>query len=413
MAKKLDYFNTLLYGIGIVIGAGIYSLIGVGAAYSGYLLWVSFAIGGLIALFSAYSYAELSSMMPKEAAEYHYVKKSTSSASLAFLIEWLVFFGSFALAATLSLAFAGYFTSLFGGSAEVVALSLIIIMALFNFLGISLSASFNDLCSIVSVIGLILVALAVMISPSADFSKVLDFSSFDLLGSINSIGIIFFAFLGFEKIANISEEVSDSKKIVPKAILHSLLISSFFYCIVSFASLSVASPTELSNSSAPLGVVFSKLGYPSWILSFIALFATSNTVLLGQIAASRILNGMAKAGKVPSFFANSNSKISFVSVFFVCILTCLTVTLLDLKFAAKLGDLCAFCAYFMINVSLLILYNKSNALYKSPRIFGFPIFALFGALSSLFFIIFLGLELWMYLIPMMLLGMLFFHFSKK
>lgn len=413
MAKKLDYLNTLLYGIGIIIGAGIYSLIGVGAAYAGYLLWISFAIGGLIALFSAFSYAELSSMMPKEAAEYHYVKKATSSEVLSFLIEWLVFFGSFALASTLALAFAGYFTSLFGGSIEVVALSLIIIMAFVNYFGINIAASINDLCSIVSVIGLILVAVVVLTSPHSSFDNVLNFSNFDPLGSINAIGIIFFAFLGFEKMANISEEVSDPKKILPKAMIHALLISSLFYCLVSFASLTVVSPFELSSSSAPLGTVFEKVGYSKWILSFIALFATSNTVLLGQIAASRILNGMAKAGKIPSFFSNKTSNISLVSVIFVCLITSITVIFLDLKLAATLGDLSAFCAYFMINASLLLLYKKSKAQFKSPRFFNFPILALLGALSSLFFMLFLGLALWPYLLSMLLFGLFLFYFSKK
>lgn len=397
----------------MIIGAGIYSLIGVGAAYAGYLLWVSFAIGGTIALFSALSYAELSSLMPKEAAEYHYVKKATSSYSLSFIVEWLVFFGSFALASTLALAFAGYFTSLFGGSVQIVALCIVVFMAALNYLGLSLSAKFNDLCSIISVFGLILIALAVATSSNANFAPVLDFSSFNFFDSINAIGIIFFAFLGFEKIANISEEVSNSKVIVPRAIVHSLLISCVFYCVVSFVALSAATPSELSSSSAPLGMVFAKLGYPNWVLSFIALFATSNTVLLGQISASRILSGMANAGRLPKFFLAKNSKVSFFSVVFVGFLASLSVLIFDLKLAAKLGDLCAFCAYFMINVSLLLLYKKSNAPFKSPRIFGFPLLAFLGAVSSLFFIIVLSMEMWLFFLPILFLGLFFIHLSKN
>jgi APA family basic amino acid/polyamine antiporter len=404
--NKLDFFSTFLYGVGIIIGAGIYSLVGLGASYSGYLLWISFAIGGLIAAFSAFSYAELSTLMPKEAAEYHYVLRAFKVPSLAFIVEWLVVFGNIALVATVALGFGNYFTSLFGGNIVIVALSLTLICAVLNYFGITLSAVFNNICSILSVIGLVLVAFVVLISPTVNFAPLFDFSNFNLSSSLGAVSVIFFAFIGFEKISNISEEVQDPKKNVPRAMLLSLAFSSIFYCLISFSLLSVSNPSALAASHSPLSDVFASLGYPRWILSFIALFATSNTVLLGQIVASRILFGMSKAGKIPKIFSKGKKDISIFSIIFVCLFSCIVIGAGDIKFTARFGDLVAFLAYFAVNCSLLVIYKKSNSAFKSPRLFGFPILALLGALSSLFFVLYLGYGFLIEILPVILLGLL-------
>jgi len=114
LKRELGLKEVVFYGIGVILGAGIYALIGPACELAGNALWISFLIGAFIATFTGLSYAELATMFPKAAAEYVYVRKAFGSRLLAFLIGWLIVFSGMVSAATVSLGFASYFTELLG-----------------------------------------------------------------------------------------------------------------------------------------------------------------------------------------------------------------------------------------------------------------------------------------------------------
>jgi APA family basic amino acid/polyamine antiporter len=113
LKRVLGLFEVTLSGIGIILGAGIYALIGEAAGLAGNAVWISFAISALVALLTGLSYAELSSMFPKASAEYEYTAAAFSR-RLGFVIGWMIIFSGVIGAATVSLGFAGYFQSLVG-----------------------------------------------------------------------------------------------------------------------------------------------------------------------------------------------------------------------------------------------------------------------------------------------------------
>ena len=281
LKRELNLFTTTLYGIGIILGAGIYALIGVGAGIAGNMLWLAFLLSAVLAFFTGLSYAELSSSYPKEAAEYNYTKKAFNNKTLSFVVGWLLIIASILAAATVSLGFAGYLNNLIGGNIIFIAISLIIILSLINYYGIKESATFNVIGSIIEVAGLVFVALIGLY-----FFSDFDVNFFELpqsgfSGILSAVAIIFFAYLGFEDIANVSEEVKNAKKIVPKALVFALIISTLLYMLVSISSIGVLGWEALSESKAPLSDVVGKaIPNASVIMSIIALFATSNTVLI-------------------------------------------------------------------------------------------------------------------------------------
>ena len=156
LKRELGLFEATVYGVGIILGAGIYALIGEAAGLTGNSVWLSFVVGAIVASFTGLSYAELATMIPKAAAEYVYLRKAGSK-MLGFLIGWLIIFTGVASAATVALGFGGYFKGLFELPIVFTAAALIGILSYINFLGIKQSSRFNVIFTAVEVIGLVMV----------------------------------------------------------------------------------------------------------------------------------------------------------------------------------------------------------------------------------------------------------------
>lgn len=156
LKRAVGLFTLTMYGVGIILGAGIYALIGKAAGETGNSIWLSFLISSIVSIFSGLSYMELISMFPVSAAEYVYVKHSFRNRLVAFSVGWIEIFADFIAASTVSLGFAGYFIGLFGGQLVIIALTLIVVLSLVNFWGIAESTRLNVIFSFVEVCGLLL-----------------------------------------------------------------------------------------------------------------------------------------------------------------------------------------------------------------------------------------------------------------
>src|SRR3989344_6019016 len=157
LKKELSLFQTTFYGIGIILGAGIYVLIGEAAGIAGNAVWLSFGIAALIAAFTGLSYAELSSMYPKDAAEYVYAQNAFGKPWFSFGIEWVMVFTGIVSAATVALGFGRYFNYLFGFDIIIAAILLVMVLSLLNYKGIKESANFNLVSTIIEMLGLLII----------------------------------------------------------------------------------------------------------------------------------------------------------------------------------------------------------------------------------------------------------------
>lgn len=398
LRRELGLLSTTLYGIGVILGAGIYALISVGAGFAGNMLWLSFLISAIMAMFTGLSYAELSSIFPKEAAEYNYTRKAFRRESLSFLIGWVLAIGTVVAASTVALGFGGYFHSITGVEPRMAALGLIVVMSALNYYGIKESARFNNLSTSLEMIGLIIVIAAGFLAGPIAPVDLMEMPPGGFAGIVSAISIVFFAFIGFENVANISEEVKDSKKTVPRALIIALAISTILYVLVAIAAVSEVGWEALSNSNAPLTLVVSgALGQYSGILSYIALFATANTVLMFLIAPSRILYGMAGGSSLPGQFSKIGSRgTPYLSVALVGLAAAILAFFLDITTVAQLADLAVFIAYLFVNASLIALSGDGlKRGFISPRIAGVPVLAWLGLLSSLFMLFAFSRQLWL------------------
>jgi APA family basic amino acid/polyamine antiporter len=206
--------------------------------------------------------------------------------------------------------------------------------------------------------------------------------------------LIFFAYLGFEGIVNIAGETKNPEKIIPKALLLSILITTCLYVLVAVSSVSLADWRSLGGTNAPLAFAASKaLGENAYtVISIIALFATSNSVLISLVVVSRIIYGMANEGAFPRILSRLNSKTRTPPLAILLTMFCSIafIFLGDLELVASLTSFGAFVTFAFVNSSLIYMrYRKAelDRAFKVPLNIGrFPITGFLGLLSCLFMI---------------------------
>jgi len=303
LKKALGLFQATFFGIGLILGAGIYVVIGEVANISGGMAWLAVIISGLIALFTGFSYAELSSMYPYASSSYYYTKEALPKhKNIAFLVGWLLFFESASGAATASIGFTSYLLSLSGPTEFLpinlqiflVAAGVITIFTIINYLGIEESSKLNVIFTLIEMSGLILIIILGMLFGHSG-TNFFEPPASGMLGIINGAALFFFAYTGFELMATTSEETKNPRKTMPRALIIALISTSLLYLLVTISALLLATPQELTGGAPLAAAAENVIGYYGWyILAFIALFSTSNTILGFLISASRISYGMAK-----------------------------------------------------------------------------------------------------------------------
>ena len=402
LEKSLGLFETTMYGVGIILGAGIYALLGEGAGIAGNSVWLSFAVAAVVAAFTGLSYCELSSLVPKEAAEYNYAKKAFGKGK-AFIVGWVLLLAMIIAPAAVSFGFAGYFGQVFGTAMVPVALAIIVAFSLLNLWGIKESSSFNIVATLIEAGGLVLIIIVGMLffNPNVD----LTFSPTGFYGVMSGAALIFFAFIGFEDITNLAEETKDPKRIVPRAVIISLVISTVLYILVAIAAVSVVGWEALSTSGAPMSMILGSVLGPNAaiMMSVIAMFSTGNTILISLIVASRMIYGMAKDSALPKMLSkvHPRTRTPTLAVLVTMLVAMGFVLLGNLSIVAKLTTASIFVAYLFVNSSLITLRYKApdeERAFKVPLNIGkFPVIAGLGLISAVIMLAFtdplvLGME---------------------
>lgn len=393
LKKTLRIWELSFYGIGVILGAGIYAVIGESAGIAGNAVWISFIIAATLASLTGMSYAELSSMFPKTAAEYNYTKKAFRIPSFSFVVGFLMVVAGIASSVAVSLAFAGYFNHLFGGAITLIAVGLLAVMTFINYVGIKESARFNILSTLIEIIGLLIV-IAAGIFFYSNKGLVVNLMEVPVAGGalfpiLGATALIFFAYIGFEDLVNVSEESEHARRDIPKAIIISIVVSTILYILVAFSAINILGWEALSASGAPLtSVVASVFPWFETVFSFIALFATANTSLIIMIVASRIMYGMAKDSAIPEIFGKIGKRHTpYISVLIIGIVSIILAIVGNLKSAALLTDFVIFFIYTSVNSSLIVLRYKRPDIkrsFKTPLNIGnFPILAFLGLITSI------------------------------
>src|SRR3990170_4349680 len=251
LRRSLGLLETTLGGIGIILGAGIYVLVGEVAGEAGNALWVSFLI---------------------------------------------------ATGAAVAVGFGSYLKTFIGVGTTPIAVGALVVATLIAFYGIRESVWTSMVLTLVEAGGLVFViAIGVPHLGDVDLLE----SKAGATGIFGGASLVMFAFIGFEQIATLSEETRDASRVIPRALLLAIAVTATLYLLVALAAVSVLGWEALSDSDAPLASVASEVlgGRAEDFIAVVALFSTANTVLLLLVAASRLIYSMAARGSLPRFLA--------------------------------------------------------------------------------------------------------------
>ncbi len=308
LRRRLSLSLLVLYGLGVTIGAGIYVLIGASVGRAGIYAPISFLIAAGIMGLTAASFAELSGRMPVSAGEAAYVQAGFNSNTLSLIVGLMVVVVGSVSASAIAIGSAGYIRVFVDLPTPIIVAFVIIFMGVIAVAGILESVSFAALMTIVEVFGLLfIVACGFYIIPDMAV-KIVDVfvvgPSFKNWSGILAAGLLaFFAFVGFEDLVNVAEEVKNPEKTMPKAIFLTLSISAVIYFLVVSVSVFAIPHKQLAESDAPLSLVFSELtGMRPTIISAIAIVATLNGIIVQIIMASRVIYGLTEQGLLPRWF---------------------------------------------------------------------------------------------------------------
>ncbi len=391
LKRELGLLEVTLSGVGIILGAGIYALLGKASGLAGNSVWLSFALASLIAIFTGLSYAELSSMYPRASAEYEYTDHAFGK-KLAFIIGWLIILSGVIGASTVALGFGGYFNAFFKVTPVISGIILIIALSGLLLYGIKETARFAMLSTLVETAGLIIIIfIGVPYLGKVDYFEMPQ----GLTGVFQAAALVFFAYTGFESIVKLSEETKTPEKTIPRGLLIAILVSIILYILVAISAVSVMGWEKLAVSNAPFAdIAFAAFGSEAFILlAIIALFATANTVLLMLLGASRIIYGMADSSTLPGILAkvHSSRRTPWVAITITMLLSLVFVFSGDIVFAANVNNFTLFITFFVINAALIFLRYKEPRIirpFKVPFSIGkFPLLPFFGLLFSIFMLL--------------------------
>ncbi len=311
LQRVLGFWALVAYGVGDILGAGIYALVGKVAGAAGTGCWIAFSVALGVAALTALSYAELGSRFPKSGGAAAFCQEAFRSPHISILIGWLVLCSGVVSMAAVSKAFAGYFHSIVPQAPQPWVVGFFLFgLGVLNFRGMKESSSANIFCTAVEVSGLLVVLAAGGWFLSALSRGPIPFHPSDVPEAavsweriVRGAALAFFAFVGFEDLVNVAEESKDPRRDLPKAIITAVLATGLLYLAIAWMAVRIVPPSELAVSNAPLLAVVKTAApwIPAGLFSGVALFAVSNTALLNFIMGSRLLYGMAQEGLVPAW----------------------------------------------------------------------------------------------------------------
>ena len=362
-----------LYGLGVTVGAGIYVLIGTTAAQAGAQAWLAFVLAAIVVGFTAFSFAELSTRFPVSAGEAAYVEAGLNSPRLALAVGVLVALSGMISAAAISVGASGYLSGLTGLPGAPLIVGIVVAMGLLAWWGIAQSVMVAAGITVLELLGLGFVIFWGLVMAPGDGvapAQLLPTSgAFPWAGVAGASLLAFFAFIGFEDMVNVAEEVQNPRIAIPRGILLTLVLAAVLYVATCIAVLLAVPVADLAASAAPLTLVFATA--PAAVqagFSALAVVATINGVLIQMIMASRVLFGLARRGHLPARLAtlSPGRKTPSVATALVAVGILGLALFFPIVQLAEWTSLIVLSVFTVVNLSLIALKCRSSGPVGGP-----------------------------------------------
>jgi APA family basic amino acid/polyamine antiporter len=416
LKRTLSLFDATAIGIGAIIGAGIFVVLGVAVGYAGPAVIISMIIAATVALFTALSFAELSSAIPKEGGTYEFAYEMIHP--YAGFISGCLWLSAQTVSGTaISLGLASYLVALFpvlDGKLNEIAVIAALVLTVLNLIGLKYSATVNNILVLIKIAILsIFVIVGVFQIHPQNYSPFIPYGPF---GILQGAGFIFFAYLGFGRIAALGEEVKDPKRTLPLSILFALAASAILYVITGLVATGLVSYKSLGNSGSPIALAASATGNLLLIktVSLGAVVATVSVLLTNLLGLSRVSFAVARNRQFPKSLSKIHSRFGtpYVSILITGGLMATMASFLSLPQSAAITSFSMLCTHIILHTSAIRLRKKVPNLttFKAPF---FPLIPCLGLASCVILMFSLPELAWFVAAGIMIVSSVYYVLQRK
>lgn len=449
LRKRLTAVDLTVFGIGVIVGTGIFVLTGqVARDTAGPAVALSFVVAAVVCGLAALCYAEFASTIPVAGSAYTF-SFATLGEFPAWIIGWDLLLELALAAAVVSVGWSGYFASLLGsmgfhlpasvaGSEAVVdvpAMAIVLLLTGVLMAGIKLSSRVNLVIVVVKVTVVLLVIVAgLFFVEAANYSPFIPppeptetveglqapliqvlFGitpvAFGVIGIFSAAAIVFFAFIGFDIVATAAEETINPQRALPRGILGSLAVCTVLYVAVSLVVVGMQPYDELSTE-APLADAFTAVGQP-WVAALISIGAIAGlttVVMILMLGQTRVLFAMCRDGLLPRRLARVHPRTGTPALLtgIVGLVAAAMAGFISLSALAELVNIGTLFAFVVVSAGVIILRRTRPDLRRAFRTPLVPVLPILSVLACLYLMLNLPIETWLRFLIWMVVGILLY-----
>lgn len=445
LKRVLGPWSLIALGVGVIIGAGLFSITGtVAAGYTGPAITLSFAIAAIGCCFAGLCYAEFASMIPVAGSAYTY-SYATMGELIAWIIGWDLVLEYTVAATTVSISWSRYLVVFLegvginiphalaacpwdGGIVNIPAALIVVLMSLFLIRGTEGSSIFNGFIVFLKVaVILIFVVLGWKYINAENYVPYIPANTgtlgeFGLSGVLRGAAIVFFAFLGFDAVSTAAQETKNPKRDMPVGILGSLLICTILYMVFAYVMTGVAHYSEFAGQQgiAPVAVAIDHMGhadasgmihpdYP-WLNRAIVLailFGYCSVIMVTLLGQSRVFLSMSRDGLLPPFFSKIHEKYrtpAHSNLLFMVVVGGLAA-FVPARVAGEMTSIGTLFAFTLVCAAVLIVRKSMPDVHRAFKTPFVPVVPILGILTCLCMMLFLPADTWIRLVLWMLIGL--------
>lgn len=445
LKRVLGPVSLVAFGIGVIVGAGLFSITGtVAAAYSGPAIVLSFVLASMGCCFAALCYSEFASIIPVSGSAYTY-SYATMGELVAWIIGWDLVLEYTVAATTVSISWSRYAVVFLqnlgihlppelcacpwdGGIVNLPAAAIVVAMSVFLIRGVEGSSIVNSIIVIIKIsIIIVFVVLGWRYINADNYHPFIPentgkMGEFGLSGVLRGAAVVSFAFLGFDAVSTAAQESRNPRRDMPIGILCSLLIVTLLYIAFGYVMTGVANYTEFGGLEgiAPVAVAIQHIGSPDasgavqpaypWLngaIMLAILVGYCSVIMVTLMAQSRVFLSMSRDGLLPPFFSKINSRFrtpAHSNVLFMCVVAGLAAVV-PAQMAGEMTSIGTLFAFTLVCAAVIILRKTMPDEKRAFRVPLVPLIPILGIVTCLCLMIFLPADTWIRLVMWMLIGL--------
>ncbi|GAA2964664.1 amino acid permease [Streptomyces enissocaesilis] len=414
LKRTMGLFQLVCFGVGAIVGTGIFVGLSDSVAEAGPAVVVSFALAAITCVFTAFSFAELGGAIPVSGSSYSFAY-ATLGERVAFLTGWCLLLEYGVSVSAVAVGWGQYLNELLnslvgrqlpaalssppgdGGVVNIPAVVVILLAALLLVRGVRESARATAVMAVVKIAVLILFCAVAFTAFTSD--NLSPFATHGLAGITSGASLAFFSYIGFDAITTAGEEVKDPRRNVPLAIMICLGVVTLLYCLVAVAAIGAMSAADVASQPAALSLIVNRVTDSTLgggVIAFGAVVAIASVVLAVMYGQTRVLMSMSRDGLVPRVFEHVSPKTStpVANTWIVAAVFAVPAAVVPLDVVINLTTIGTLAVMAVVNVAVIALRRRNPDLRRSFRVPLYPVSPVLGVAFCLYLMYGTGWTTW-------------------